>query len=224
MTQSDGNHRDRGWVDEVVRRIRRGQDVEAHFELLFRAYEPQIRSLLHRQGWYGADRDDLVQDVMLRVYRGIGTFRLDASFDTWILQIMSNAHKNAIRNRNTLKARAARTSLDSLLASDGDRTPVIAEPESTATDPFDATRAAELKARLAAAIDRLPERMRQCLLLSYRGFRTKEIATAQGVSVNTVKKQIGEGRRRLRPLLGDFVEHFGIWLVLGLLQSLGPWT
>lgn len=223
MAGGDGNHRDFGWTAVVVHRIQRGQTPEAHFELLFRAYEPQVRHLLRRHGWHGEDLNDLVQDVMLRVYRGIETFRLDASFDTWILRIMSNAHKNAVRNRKTLKARAARTSLESLVEHGGDQALAPNEPESLAANPYDATRIAELKARLARAIDRLPDRMRQCLLLSYRGFRYREIADAQGVSVTTVKKQLVEGRRRLRPLVGDFVEHFGIWLVLGL-QWLGPWA
>ena len=132
---NDGKDRSgRAWVAETVRRIQRGDAVEAHFELLFREYEPAVRRKLRYRGWLGADLDDLVQDVMIRVYRGLGRFRFDSSFDTWILQIMSNAAKNAARDRNTGKARATRASLEGLLE-DGDSGPAMAEPEGRWTAP-----------------------------------------------------------------------------------------
>ncbi len=220
---NDGKDRGhRAWVAETVRRIQDWESVEEHFELLFREYEPRIRRLLRCKGWHGADLDDLVQDVMIRVYRGIGGFRLESSFDTWILRIMSNAVKNARRDRNTGKARATRASLDGLLAGDGDTGPAMAEPESREQGPLDGALATERKARLAAALDQLPARMRQCLLFRYQGYKYREIADAQGVSVGTVKKQITHGHKRLRPILGRFVELFGVFLVSILLRSAGP--
>lgn len=205
------------WVAATVRRIQRGEAVEEHFELLFREYEPAVRRWLRRKGWNGADLDDLVQDVMIRVYRGLRTFRHDASFNTWILLIMSNAAKNAARDRSTGKARANRASLDSLMAADGDVAPAMAEPGSPVDSPLDDALAAERKARLAAALEKLPARMRQCLLFRYQGYKYREIADAHGVSIATVKKQISQGHKRLRPILGPFVELFGLFLVLILL-------
>lgn len=149
---------------------------------------------------------------MVRVYRGIGKFRHESSLDTWILQTMSNAAKNAIRDRNTAKARATRTSLDSLLEDRGDQ--VMAEPEAPAEGPLKDLLAAERKARLAAALDQLPARIRQCLLFRYQGYKYQEIAVAQGVTVDTVKKQISQGHKRLRPILGSFAEIFGLLLAL----------
>lgn len=209
----------RAWVAAAVRKIQRGHAVEEPFELLFREYEPRIRHKLRHRGWHGADLDDLVQDVMLRVYRGLGTFRLDSSFDTWILHIMSNAAKNAARDRNTGKARATRTSLDGLLASDGESGPAMAEPESHEEGPLEGALATERKARLATALDQLPARMRQCLLFRYQGYKYREIADAHGVSIATVKKQVSQGHKRLRPILGPFVELFGVFGVLTLLLT-----
>ena len=213
--REEGDHH--AWVAELVRRIQQGGG-EDDFELLFRAYEPRVRARLRKQGWRGADLDDLVQDVMLRVYRGIGNFRLEASFDTWILKIMSNANQNAIRDRNTGKARATRTSLEDLYPRTeiGDRR---AEPASSDDSPLDESLAAERKARLAAALDQLPSRVRQCLLFRYQGYKYREIAKAQGVSITTVKKQISQGHKRLRPILGRFVELFGVFLVLVLVLA-----
>ena len=64
----------------------------------------------------------------------------------------------------------------------------------------------------------LPARVRQCLLFRYQGYRYREIARAQGVSIATVKKQITQGYQRLRPILGPFVELFGVFLVSILLR------
>ena len=225
-SESIARNTDRSWVTETVRRIHRGlltpaplrgDLVEAHFELLFREYEPRIRRKLRYMGWRGADLDDLVQDVMLRVYRGLGSFRLDASFDTWVLQVMSNAAKNAARDRSTAKACATRASLDSLLERDGDSGPAMTEPQATGDGPQEAALTAERKARLVAALDELPARIRQCLLFRYQGYKYREIAVAQGVTVATVKKQISQGHKRLRPILGSFVELFGVLLVSILL-------
>ncbi len=230
-TNNIENRSNRAWVAEVVRRIQRGDSVEKNFELLFREYEPRVRRQLRYRGRFGADLDDLVQEVMIRVYRGLGVprkpseapspkstrFRLDSSFDTWILRIMSNVAKNAVRDRNTAKARATRASLDSLLDGDGGSGPAMPEPQAPADGPLDAALAAERKTRLATALDRLPARMRQCLLFRYQGYKYREIADAQGVTIATVKKQISHGHRRLRPILGQFVELFGVlmaWILL----------
>ncbi len=204
----------RGWVTEAVRRIQRGEGVEANFELLFREYEPKIRRRLRQRGWRGADLEDLVQDAMIRVYRGLETFRLDASFDTWMLLIVSNVANNAGRDRNTGKARATRASLEGLLAAEGDRAPALAEPAGSEPGPLDNALSQERKARLAAALEQLPTRVRQCLLFRYQGYKYREIAQAQGVSIATVKKQIGQGHRRLRPILGRFVELFALLLLM----------
>lgn len=208
----------RAWVAATVRRIQRGDAVEEGFELLFREYEPAVRHRLRGKSWQGADLDDLVQEVMIRVYRGLRSFRLDASLDTWILQIMENAAKNAARDRSTGKARATGASLDGLLAADDAAAATMAEPAGTADSPLDSALAAERKARLAAALDQLPARMRQCLLFRYQGYKYREIADAHGVSITTVKKQISQGHKRLRPILGPFVELFGLLLVLTLLR------
>lgn len=211
----------RAWIAELVRRFQAGEDVEGSFELLFKRYEPAVRRHLARRGWRGAALEDLVQDVMIRVYRGMATFRLESSLDTWILSVMRNTENNAHRDRHTDKAKTTTraASLDSLLDKEAERGPSIPEPESPNDGPLDDALAHERKARLAAALENLPARMRQCLLFRYHGLRYHEIAAAQGVSVATVKKQIAAGHKRLRPILGPFVELFTLFLLFALLLT-----
>ena len=189
------------WIASTVRQIQAGGDRDQLFADLFWHYEPSCRRLLSSLV-PEREVDDLVQDVMVRVYRGIETFRLDASLDTWIVHIVKNVAKNAHRDRNTAKARAQGTSLEASLASEGGEIPILEEPRSAAPNPLDQTLESERAEQLEAAISKLPSRMRQCIELHHLyGYKYREIAHLQGVSIATVKKQVLEARKRLRPVL-----------------------
>ena len=202
------NRTDRNWIEYSIRRVQEGREVETHFRLIFEFYEPRCRRLLSA---LVPDREveDLAQDVMMRVYKGVKTFRLDASFDTWLIHIVKNVAKNAHRHRNSKKARATKASLEAMLEVGDDQSAAIAEPESPAADPLDETLASERLAHLEKALETLPARTRRCVeLREFHGYKYKEIAKIQGVSVATVKKQIREGRKRLRPALGTSAKLF----------------
>lgn len=189
---------DRSWVADVVRRIQRGESLEEGYAHLFREYEPALRKFLLSKGWPEPEVDDLVQDVMLRVYGHIVSFRFESTFRTWILRIMVNVWKNAVREKGTRKPGANWRSLDDGVKRDEDSGPVLPEPIDPGSDPFDLALAAERRQYLRAALDELPSRIRQCLLLRSQGFRNREIAEILGISVDTVKKHIQKGLKRLR--------------------------
>ncbi len=207
------------WVDDAVRQIQQGKRPGENFERLFREYEPLIRRLLQRQGWSGPALDDLVQEIFMRVYKGIGGFRRNSSFATWILRIMSNTAKNAVRDASTEKARAMHTSLESLLDPGEGRGPALAEPADPGGNPSDNALDAERKGLLGAAIEQLSPRVRQCLLFRLQGYTYGEIAEIRGVSISVVKKQLREGHKRLREILGPSAELFSFLLVLTLLPA-----
>lgn len=209
----------RAWVEKAILEFQREERQDENFELLFREYAPRVRSILWRQGWRQPDLDDLVQDVMIRVYKGLGGFGFRASFDTWLLHIMNNAAQNARRDRRTGKAKLLRNSLEGLLEPAEERGPKIAEPEHPDPDPLEETLSVERRGLLIKALDELPARTRQCFLFRYQGYKYREIAQAQGVSIETVKKQIGKGHRRLRPILGSIVELFSLLLSAALFCS-----
>ena len=56
------------------------------------------------------------------------------------------------------------------------------------------------------AIDKLPKRMRECVLMKADGYSYEDIATALRVSAQTVKSQLYQGRKRLKELLGDLFD------------------
>lgn len=209
------------WVRHAIKEIQAGQDVEEHFGLLFRHYEPLCRSLL-RSFSLRSDLDDVVQDVMLRLFRGIKNFRLESSFNTWLTRIVHNAARSAIRNHNTQKNRATNTSLEALLSAKSleEGKGGFPEPHSERPNPLEVTLSAEREEIFLKMLQELPPRIRQCMLLYYvHGFTRSEIAQLQGTTVNTVKKQLADGRRRVRPILSEIVEILGLLLAVLVLAA-----
>lgn len=207
------------WVRHAIREIQAGRDPnQEQFGLIFRHYEPRCLQLLRSLG-LRRDLDDLVQKIMWRVYKGIPDFRLESSFDTWFTHVVKNSARNAFRDRNTQKAKAE-MSLDALLEPESERAGAFPEPETQDPNPLEATLGKEREAELDALLLNLPPRMRQSMLLYYiHGYRQAEIAKLQGTSVNTVKKQLVDGRKHIRPLFGVFAEFFGLLVLVLLLAA-----
>lgn len=207
------------WICHAIREIQAGRDPNhEQFGLIFRHYEPRCHQLLRALG-LRRDLDDLVQKVMWRVYRGIPKFRLESSFDTWFNRIVKNFAMNAFRDRSTQSAKAE-MSLDTLLDPGRDGESSFPEPGTHDPDPLEVTLGKEREAELDALLEILPHRMRQSMLLFYiHGYQQAEIAKLQGTSVNTVKKQLGDGRKRIRPLFGVFAELFSLLVVVLLLVA-----
>lgn len=212
------------WVEQVVRQIQRGDEAGERFELLFDTYAESIERYFRRRGIDAQSTEDLAQDVMLRVYKGIGRFRWQSSFNTWIYVVMDSVYKNHLRSRGTLRAKAESDSLDSLLddLADGEiaRRPEGLEDENP--DPEAVAAFEEQTRQVAAAVEAMPPRMRQCFLLRFQGLAYREIARMLGVKRDTVKKHLGEARARLRPLFTTLAGLLAIlWWVARFLE--GSW-
>src|SRR5262245_5761958 len=209
-----GGRQDWSWVDDVVRRIQRGEAQEADYERLFREYWLALRRFLLMWRCPKTDVEDLVQETMLRVYRSIEGFRFKSSVHTWVLHIMSNVWKTYLKRRSVVHT----NSLEEALKAGDDCGPSAPEPVAPGESPLELTLAAERRHCLREALDKLPPRIRQCMLLFLQGRKIEEIAQIQGVSPKTVKKQLQEGRKRLRRL-DPLIELFALSVVLILLLS-----
>ncbi|MEM9553823.1 MAG: sigma-70 family RNA polymerase sigma factor [Acidobacteriota bacterium] len=216
MTETTGRsttRKDSRRAQAAVRRIQQGQPSEENFQVLFETYAESAESFFRRHGVDASTAEDLAQDVMVRVYRGIERFRWDASVDSWILTIMNNVYKNHVRSRKTLRGRVERDSVDSILEDrvEGEGRglpPGLTDPR---TDPEEAAALQEKKRQVAAVVEAMPPKMRQCFLLRFQGLAYREIARMLGVQPDTVKKHLSSARARLRPL---FTSLLGALIVL----------
>jgi RNA polymerase sigma-70 factor (ECF subfamily) len=135
-----------------------------------------------------ADAHDLVQEVLLRVRRGLETYR-PGSLEGWLSRITTNAFLDDVRRRRRRPTVA--------LPDDPDR--VLADP---AADPDTVLASTTLSADVQAALRALPEEFRAAVVLcDVVGLQYDEIADHLDIPIGTVRSRIHRGRAQLREKL-----------------------
>jgi RNA polymerase sigma-70 factor (ECF subfamily) len=134
------------------------------------------------------DATDLAQDVFLRAYRALGSFKGDSAIGTWLYRIAVNVCLNAVG------ARAKR----------GEPFDERAAAPSSAPDAMSQLLSAERAARVRAAVARLPPKQRATLILRvYQDLPHQEIARLLGNSVGAVKANFFHALNNLKRLLQE---------------------
>jgi RNA polymerase sigma-70 factor (ECF subfamily) len=143
------------------------------------------------------DALDLSQDVFLRVFRTLPSFRGQSALRTWIYRIVVNQARNRQRWWRR-RHRAEQVSLDDYLRNFGD----LEARQDILPDRLLASK--ETAAKIWQAMDRLPFEQRTALILrEVDGLRYDEIAYSLDVAVGTVKSRLTRARQALRAeLLG----------------------
>lgn len=170
-------------LDDLLVAIARDRD-RAAFGLLFGRMAPRLKAYLMRSGVGAAQADELVQEVMLMVWRRADTFDpARAVASTWIFTIARNKRIDAIRH---------------------DRRPEF-DPEDPALVPAQAPAAdrsietAEDSARLRDAIGKLPAEQAELLRLAYFEDQPHTMIAQQwGLPLGTVKSRLRLALERLR--------------------------
>ena len=182
---------------ELIQRCRRGD--EAAFETLLRRYEKKVYALCRRMCRDEDDAMEAAQDAFLAVWRGIGSFRADARFSTWVYRLTANACLDLLRRE---EKRGGDLSLD---GEEG-----VAEPADPSPTPEELAERQETRRLVREALRALPDDYRAVLLLRELGqLSYAEIADATGLELGTVKSRISRARLALRNNLaasGNFLE------------------
>lgn len=167
---------------------------DARVEALFREFAPKVYALARRFGFDPDEAEDGVQEVFLKVQRRISTFRGDAALSTWLYQVAVNALRDHRRKQLRLKR-----PLPFLDAPGADAGEPAEQRIAAATEapPEDAARA-ERSAIVREALDRLPTRFREVLVLrELEGWSYRDIARVLGLAQGTVESRIFRARERL---------------------------
>jgi len=188
-TQDEARFAEAGTDAGVIARVRAGE-TGAYAELV-RAHTPIALRTAALMG-AGADAEDVVQDAFVKAYLALGTFKDDAAFRPWLLRIVANQTRNAVRS-----ARRQQMVVDREGAMAG-VDPAI--PESA--DPAAMAIADERRARLMAALEELSEPQRWVVTYRYLlDLDEGETAAALGWPRGTVKSRLSRALRRLELLL-----------------------
>jgi RNA polymerase sigma-70 factor (ECF subfamily) len=149
------------------------------FEALYRRHLPRVHSLVRRMT-AGRDADELTQDVFVRVWQKLGTFRGESSFTTWLHRLAVNV---VIERFRTDQARRARLI-------DGEQIfELLPGPAQTRDIGID----------FESALEQLPDGAREIFVLhDVEGYKHHEIATMLEISAGTSKAQLHRARMMLR--------------------------
>ena len=149
------------------------------FERLYRSHVARIHTLVRRM-LDSDEADDITQDVFIRAWQKLSTFRGESAFGTWLHRLAVNV---VLARRKTVGVERGRFITDD-------------EPLESATGKHDTP---ELSLDFEEALARLPEGARQVFVLhDVEGYRHDEIARMLGVVPGTSKSQLHHARMALR--------------------------
>jgi RNA polymerase sigma-70 factor, ECF subfamily len=161
------------------------------FELIVERHRRPVYQLCYRFVGNHEDASDLAQDVFLRAFRGLRSFRGQSSIATWLYRIATNVCLNRFSGKAPL-GRNTESIDDHQFVDEG------------AESASDRMLKAERAARVRAAIAQLPRKQRATLILrTYHEMSHQEIAEVMGISVGAVKANFFHALGSLKKLLGD---------------------
>ncbi|MFH1329486.1 MAG: sigma-70 family RNA polymerase sigma factor [Actinomycetota bacterium] len=166
---------------------------------------PQLYSAALRMTRNPADAEDLLQETLLRAYRGFGTFKTGTNLRAWLYRILTNTFINRYRRQTRQPAEVELGELEDLYLYRrlGEQSGAARSAEEEALERF-------VDEDIKAAVEALPENFRiPVLLADVEGFSYKEIARIMGVPIGTVMSRLHRGRKALEKALWEITERRG---------------
>ena len=180
---------------ELLPRAQKGDS--AAFEEIVRAHEATVFHLALRQLGNREDAEDAAQEVFLKAYTGLASFRAESKLSVWLYRITSNVCTDFLRRRRETV---------SLSREDEDGEPLELELPDERFDPEALAERKDLREQVGKALQALPPDAREILLLRELGGQSyEEIAATLEIDLGTVKSRIFRARKKLCALLeGNF--------------------
>jgi RNA polymerase sigma-70 factor, ECF subfamily len=181
--------------DRLIEGLRRGDD--AAYEELLSLYEKPVYNLVFRLLANPADAPDVVQEVFLKVFRNVSTFRGQSSLKTWIYRIAVNEAHN---HRRWFERKCGQEVGLEEEVSEGIHFHQVLEDHERS--PFDSLANAETRAMIEDALASLKPAFRSAVVLrDVEELSYEEIAEILQANLGTVKSRILRGREALRVAL-----------------------
>jgi RNA polymerase sigma-70 factor (ECF subfamily) len=184
---------------ELIRKILSG-DIKA-FKILFDEYKNSVFHVCCRFTGNKRDAEDLCQDVFIKIYQTLHTFRQESKLSTWIYRITVNHCLNHIRGKRKQKIFSAPENIIHKM-------PGKSSSKSSGNQPDRLMEQKEMNRIISSAIDSLSERQKTVLILQkYEGLSCQEIATMMNCSLASVNSMLQRAKKnlikKLKPYLDD---------------------
>lgn len=174
-------------MDEQTLIKKAAQGDQAAFEQLVERYQKPVYHQALRLLNHPEDAADVTQEVFLKVWRALPTFRGESGFSTWLYKLTDNAAIDLIRREKKRQG-------DSSLSEED----WLTEPADPAPTPHQAMEQAELHRAVADGLAALGEEHRRILVMrEINGMSYDEIGTALGLPAGTVRSRIARARNSL---------------------------
>ncbi|PYI57360.1 RNA polymerase sigma factor [Paenibacillus flagellatus] len=171
---------------ELIEEIANGS--QAAMEVLTRRHYKSVYAFVYRKVGDKETAYDLTQDIFIKVIRSIGSYSGKGSFRSWLFSIAVNHCRDYWGSADYRQAARRSELLPDTLESEQKSVPYIFERKET-------------RERIVSAVNSLPERQREALILKYfHQMKIKDIAEATGAGVPTVKSRLKQGLEKIAKL------------------------
>jgi RNA polymerase sigma-70 factor (ECF subfamily) len=169
--------------------IQFGKGTKEAFGVLVRRYERELFGYLRRYLGDSTLAEDVFQNTFLQLYVKSGQYEPGRPVRPWLYTIATNQAIDALRRQGRHQALSLDQGREEL--ADGDVRSLLETLESRGVGPADAAESAERRDRVRASVERLPDFLRQVLVLAYyQGLKYREIADVLDIPVGTVKSRL----------------------------------
>lgn len=177
--------------DEALVAAAQGGEARALERLLVR-HEGRVFRVLRLLGVGVADREDVAQEVFVRIFRHLDGFRRGRPFTGWLFRVAVNAahdHRRRVARR---------------LRGEADWSEAPENAPASGPGPAETLAGRDHRRQLETALESLSERERAVFVLcELEGLTTREVARALGITMITVRRHLGRARRRLQGALTE---------------------
>jgi RNA polymerase sigma-70 factor (ECF subfamily) len=170
-------------------------------------YGPRIHQLALRHMKNREDAEEVTQDVLMKVYRKVGSFRGDSALSSWIYRITFNTAMSRLRQHRAVRAsdKERDRALAALEATEEGMQRPASDPADWSHMPDEEALRSELRRAVVIAVRELPEIYREPVILrDFEGLSTEEASTRLKVKDQTLKSRLHRGRLMLRERLATF--------------------
>ena len=173
------------------------------FDMLVMRYQNRLSAVISRYCKSSLDTEDIVQESFIKAYRGIGNFRGDSAFYTWLCRIGINVAKNHLIS-SARHLRASETSSTEEVENNYDSGSGFTDEVITAEGNIFGD---ELIDIIQSALSSLPEELRIALTLrEIEGLSYDDIASMMGCPIGTVRSRIFRAREVLNLKIKEYTQ------------------
>jgi RNA polymerase sigma-70 factor (ECF subfamily) len=186
--------------DEVLM-LRTGQGDRGAFDEIVRRYTSRMVNVAYQMTGDSELAQDIAQETFYRAYRSAATYKQIAKFSTWLYTIAINLCRNELRRR-----KHKFYSLEEMAERD-EESSVRIDIEDKNAKPDRDVEQRELGKLIMKAIDTLPEKFRQPIVLrDVQGLSYEETGKILKLPEGTVKSRINRARQRVKVILEPYID------------------